>query len=87
MTELKNLASGTANHIQVVEVTPPSGEAIIIANVYDRHAGSKNNRPAPQSAWGEIARHKRVIVAGDMNAHNKMWNPCTTRPRNNAFWE
>jgi len=87
VTELKNLAAGTANHIQVVEVTPPSGEAIIIANVYDRHAGSENNRPAQQAAWGEIARHQRVIVAGDMNAHSKMWNPSTTRPRNNAFWE
>ena len=86
VTELKNLASGTANHVQVVEVTPPSGEAIIIANVYDRHAGSKNNRPAQRAAWGEIAWHKRVIVAGDINACSKMWNPRTTRPRNNAFW-
>ena len=87
VTELKNLASVTANHVQVVEVTPPSGEAIIIANVYDRHAGSENNRPAQRAVWGEIAQHKRVIVVGDMNAPSKMWNPRTTRPRNNAFKE
>ena len=87
VTELKNLAFGTANHVQVIEVTPPSGEAIIIANVYDWHAGSENNRPAQRVAQGEIARYKRVIVAGDMNAHSKMWNPRTTRPRNNTFWE
>jgi len=35
VTEFKNLAFGTANHVQVVEVTPPSGEAIMIGNVYD----------------------------------------------------
>jgi len=46
VTELRNLAAGTANHVQVVEVTPPGGEPIIIANVYDRHAGSENNQPA-----------------------------------------
>jgi len=46
VTELKTLAAGTANHVQVVEVTPPRGEAIIIANIYDRHEGSENNRPA-----------------------------------------
>jgi len=85
--ELKNLAAGTANHIQVVEVTTPSCEAIIIAIVYDRHAGNENNQPAQLTAWGEIAQHKRVIVARDMNAHSKMWNPSTTRPRNNTFWE
>jgi len=87
VTELRNLAAGTANHVQVVEVTPPGGKSIIIANVYDRHAGSENNRPAQRAGWGEIARHRRVVIAGDMNAHSKLWNPRTTRPRNNAFWE
>ena len=85
--ELRNLAAGTANHVQVVEVTPPGGESIIIANVYDRHAGSENNRPAQRAGCGEIAQHRRVIIAGDMNAHSKLWNPRTTRPRNNALWE
>jgi len=82
VTELRNLAAGTANHVQVVEVTPPWGESIIIANFYDRHAGSENNRPAQHPGWGEIARHRRVVIAGDMNAHSKLWNPRTTRPRN-----
>ena len=87
VTELKNLAARTANHVQVVEVSPPGGGAAIIANVYDRHAGSEKDRPAQRAAWGEIARHRRVVVAGDMNAHSKLWNPRTTRPRNNVFWE
>ena len=26
-------------------------------------------------------------MAGDMNAHSKMWNPMMTRNRNHIFWE
>jgi len=48
----------------VVEVTPPGGESIIIANVYDRHAGSENNQPAQCAGWGEIAQHRWVVIAG-----------------------
>ena len=76
VTELKELARECRNHAHVVEVIPPGGDAIIIANVYDRHEGrDETNRPAQRAAWGEIAKHRRVIVAGDMNGHSKMWNP------------
>jgi len=71
----------------VVEVFPPGGEAIIIANVYDQGEGSEAIRPAQGAAWTEIARHRRVIVAGDMNTHSKMWNPMATGNKNHAFWE
>jgi len=85
--ELKELTRECGNHVQVVEVTPAGGEAIIIANVYDQHDGSEVNRPAQRAAWTEIARHVRVIIAGDMNAHSKVWNLMTTRNRNHIFWE
>jgi len=49
VTELRNLAAGTTNHVQVVEVAPLGGESVIIANVYDRQAGSENNRPAQRA--------------------------------------
>jgi len=87
VTELKELTEQCGNHVQVVEVVPPGGEAIIIANVYDRHEGREGNRPVQRAAWTKIARHRRVIVAGDMNAHSKMWNPMATRNRNHIFWE
>ena len=71
--ELKTLTQECHNHVQVVEVVPAGGDTIIIANVYDRHEGrNEANRPAQRAAWGEIAKHWRVIVAGDMNAHSKM---------------
>jgi len=39
------------NHVQVVEVVPPGGDTIIIANVYDRHKGrNEANRPAQHAA-------------------------------------
>jgi len=87
VTELKDLARESGNHVQVVEVTLPGGDAIVIANTYDQHEGSETNRPAQCAAWTEIARHRRVIIAGDMNAHSKVWNPRATRSRNHTFWE
>jgi len=57
VTELKELARECWNHVQVVEVVPPGGEAIIVTNVYDQHEGSEANRPAQRAAWTEIARH------------------------------
>ena len=44
--------------MQVVEVVPPDGEAIIVANVYDQHEGSEVNRPAQHTAWTETTRHR-----------------------------
>jgi len=87
VTELKDLARESGNHVQVVEVTLLGGDAIVIANTYDQHEGSETNRPAQRAAWTEIARHRRVIIAGDMNTHSKVWNPRATRSRNHTFWE
>jgi len=68
VTELKTLTQECWNHVQVVEVVPLGGDTIIIANVYDRQEGrNEANRPAQRAAWGEIAKHRRVIVTGDMN--------------------
>ena len=58
MTGLKELARECRNHVQVVEVVPPDGEAIIVANVYDQHEGSEVNRPAQHTAWTETTRHR-----------------------------
>jgi len=87
VTELKDLARESKNHVQVVEVTLPGGDAIVIANTYDQQKGSEANRPVQLAAWTEIASHQRVIIAGDMNAHSKMWNPRATRSRHHTFWE
>jgi len=86
VTELKTLTQECRNHVQVVEIVPRGGDTIIIANVYDRHEGrNEANRPAQHTAWGEIAKHRRVIVAGDMNAHSKMWNPKATYSKKPHF--
>jgi len=84
---LMNLVRASGNHVQVVEVVPRGKDAIIIANVYDQGVGSEAVRPAQQAAWSKITRHRRVIIAGDMNAHSKRWNPRATRPRNHTFGE
>ena len=87
VTELKVFTQECENHTQVVEVAAPGVGPVVIVNVYDRHTTSESIRPAQKAAWGELARHRRVVIAGDMNAHSKVWNPKTMRPRNNVFWE
>ena len=57
VTELKDLARESENHVQVVEVTLPEGDAIVIANTYDQHEKSETNRPVQRADWTEIARH------------------------------
>ena len=57
----------------------------MIANVYNqRYAGEG---PAQRAKWGEIAKQKQIIIAGDMNAHSEMWNPRAKYRRNATFWE
>ena len=85
VTEIKELTRECGNYVQVVEVVIPGGETIVIANVYDQWYASE--RPAQKAKWGEIAQQKRVIIAGDVNAHSEMWNPRVNRRRNAAFWE
>jgi len=87
VTELKEMTQECGNYMQVVEVVLPGGDTIVIANVYDRHEGSESKRPAQEAQWGEITKQRRVIIAGVMNAHSKLWNPRLTRSRNNVFWE
>jgi len=56
VTELKEMTQECGNYMQVVEVVPPGGDAIVIANVYDRHDGSKSKWPAQEAQWGEITK-------------------------------
>ena len=44
-------------------------------------------RPAQQAGWFAIMDAPRVIVAGDMNAHNRMWNGRAAYQRKDVFWE
>jgi len=87
VTELRNLTQEYCNHTQGVEVTLPNGELIVVANLYDRHTMMETDRPAQKAAWGEIAKQKRVIIAGDMNTYSKMWNPKAEYRRKAGFWE
>jgi len=50
VTELKEMAQECGNYMQVVEVVPPGGDAIVIANVYDQHEGSQSKRPVQEAS-------------------------------------
>jgi len=91
VTEVKDLARRCDNYVQVLEVTRPGQRRMIVVNVYDQVRTSDRTRPAQNALW-EVIMHRetRTIVAGDMNAHSRMWNArvSNTVNRSNAtFWE
>jgi hypothetical protein len=85
VTERKEGTEGCGNYLQVLEVKSGQREVTLV-NVYD--GKREGQRPAQRGDWGKImGGAKKVIVAGDMNAHSKMWNPKTKKRRNATFWE
>ena len=56
--------------------------------MYDQKMPGNNRKPAEDDInWARLLRGK-CIVAGDMNAHSKMWNARTgPSPGNARFWE
>lgn len=85
VTELKGGTQECENHVQVLEVVKGCQEPVTLVNVYDQKRGSE--RPAQKAEWGTILAGSRVVVAGDMNAHSKMWNPQARGRKNATFWE
>jgi endonuclease/exonuclease/phosphatase family metal-dependent hydrolase len=85
VTERKEDTEGCGNYIQVLEVTKGKRNVMVI-NVYD--GKQERERPAQRADWKKILRRsKNVVVAGDMNAHSKTWNPRAEKWRNATFWE
>lgn len=84
MTELGNYVQVLV--VQLLEVVAPGNPPVIIVNVYDRHR-ENGERPAQMANWSAVAKSARVVIAGDMSAHSRMWNAQATRRRDAAFWE
>jgi hypothetical protein len=85
VTELKEATRECRNYVQVLDVRRGK-EAVTLVNVYDQVCGRE--RPAQQADWGKImGGSKKVVVAGDMNAHGKLWSPRAKKRRNATFWE
>ena len=65
MTELRNLAAGTANHVQVVEVTPPTGPK--------KEAGEGAAQPEAQG-MSRIQEARRELRRAIRKAKWECWN-------------
>ena len=54
---------------------------------FQRDGRSGTYRPAERALWDDILGVSRCILAGDFNAHSRIWNPYCTTPRNAGFLE
>ena len=71
---------GGEGYVQAVDVTI-NKRRFRVVNVYS------NRRPAEEANWSRLLRGN-CIIAGDMNAHSRMWNTRAGRvPGNARLWE
>ena len=71
---------GGEGYVQAVDVTVNKRKYRVV-NVYDQ------KMPNSSRSWSRLLR-SRCIIAGDMNAHSRMWNARAGRTKGNArFWE
>ena len=72
--------------MQAVDVTVNKRKFRVV-NIYDQKMPNSNRRPAEEVNWSRLLRGK-CIIAGDKNAHSRMWNARAGRaPGNARFWE
>ena len=78
--------NGREGYVQAVDITV-NQQRIRVVNVYDQKMPRSNRKPAEEINWSRLLRG-RCIVAGDMNAHSRMWNARAGQsPGNARFWE
>ena len=90
VTTEDNLTREAEGDVQVLALgrRGHQGRQLRVVNAYFQKDGrSGTYRPAERAKWEEILGTSRCIVAGDFNAHSRMWNPYCTTARNAAFLE
>jgi len=58
-----------------------------IVNIYAQKDTQSSERPARKLRWQRIIRQGHTVLAGDINAHSKCWDPRCTEPRYAVIWE
>jgi len=78
--------NGGEGYVQAVDITV-NQQKIRVVSVYDQKMPRSNRKLAEEINWSRLPRG-RCIVAGDMNAHRRMWNARAGQsPENARFWE
>jgi len=72
--ERRDLTRECANYVQTLEVHAPGAPPTVIINVYDQTRISDGVWPVNRANWDVIMAYGRLIIAGDMNAHSRLWN-------------
>lgn len=64
------------------------GRVLRVVNTYSQRRSREGDyRPAERAEWDDILAEETTIVAGDFNAHSRMWNPHCTARRDATFLE
>jgi hypothetical protein len=73
--EWTDLSRG-ANEDDIATDVRRRGESITrIVNVYDQKNTHSGERPAQKLNWQRVIRQGGTVLAGDLNAHSKRWDP------------
>jgi len=64
--------NGGEGYVQAVDITV-NQQRIRVVNAYDQKMPRSNRKAAEEINWSRLLRGT-CMVAGDMNAHSRMWN-------------
>jgi endonuclease/exonuclease/phosphatase family metal-dependent hydrolase len=85
--ERTDLSKGGNDDVIVTDVRRRGEKVTRIVNIYDQKDTQSRERPARKLRWQRIIRQGCTVLAGDLNAHSKRWDPRCTEQRDAVFLE
>jgi hypothetical protein len=86
--EWTDLSRGANDDVMVTDVKRRGEKMTRIINVYDQRDVQTGERRARKLNWHRAIRQRGgKIIAGDMNAHSRRWDPRCREQRDATFWE
>ena len=83
-----DLRRGTNDDVMVTDVKGRGGKMMRIINVYDRRDLETGERRARKLNWHRaILPGGGTMIAGNMNAHSRRWDPRYREQCNVTFWD
>jgi hypothetical protein len=83
-----DLSRGAYNDVMVTDLTRRGEKMTRIINVYDQRDVQTGERRGRKLNWHRAIPHEGgTIIAGDMNAHSRRWDPKSRQQRDATCWQ